>query len=323
MEFTSLLVCALAVLPNPTVTDVSFAYGDFSHRPVTVGQVSYNDVRQGFLGDCWFLAALSAVASADGGWAEENIQFDPIGQSVSVRLIDYGQSPQWFDVSMDLPMREGSTAYARLSADAGESWVGYVEKALAASCLRSGEPPRYSSLSGGGPNEGFQYLVGDAGLMLWNPSLETIIAFDEPHYAVCVSTRSSTSILPSSHSLVCVDRDPENLTLYDPLSGRVYKGLDAWADVSAVSVARVWSPGDANGDRVVDDADYTLWADSYNRTDVTWRDGDWNGDGLVDDAEYTIWADHFGTVGSATVPAPPAVGMLLAGVAAVVRRRIR
>lgn len=61
-------------------------------------------------------------------------------------------------------------------------------------------------------------------------------------------------------------------------------------------------PGDANGDGVVDTADYTIWADNYLQTSATFFQGDFNGDGIVDAADYTIWADNFQGASAAALP---------------------
>ncbi|MBX7071867.1 MAG: DUF4465 domain-containing protein [Pirellulales bacterium] len=70
-------------------------------------------------------------------------------------------------------------------------------------------------------------------------------------------------------------------------------------------------PGDANGDTLVDGADYTIWADHFQQSGG-YAQGDFNGDGVVDGADYTIWADHFAPA-SAALPVPePATGLLFA-----------
>ena len=61
-------------------------------------------------------------------------------------------------------------------------------------------------------------------------------------------------------------------------------------------------PGDANGDGLVDGADYTRWADHFLQTNQAIASGDFTGDGIVDGADYTVWADHFNP-GKAALPA--------------------
>lgn len=81
--------------------------------------------------------------------------------------------------------------------------------------------------------------------------------------------------------------------------------------------------GDANGDDVVDDADYTLWADNYLTPNATWAQGDFNLDGTVDDADYTIWADNYldGAAAAATTPEPATLAVLALGGLWAIRRR--
>jgi hypothetical protein len=93
--------------------------------------------------------------------------------------------------------------------------------------------------------------------------------------------------------------------------------------------AEFQKPGDANGDGLVDGADYTRWADNFNKA-TTWRNGNFTYDAIVDGADYTIWADNFAPgplASAAAVPEPSAI--LLAGVGGglllcvVLRKRAR
>jgi hypothetical protein len=60
-----------------------------------------------------------------------------------------------------------------------------------------------------------------------------------------------------------------------------------------------------NGDRIVDGADYTLWADNYLEPKRQWDHGDFNGNGVVDGADYTIWADNFAPLFESPLSASP------------------
>ncbi|MBX9791084.1 MAG: hypothetical protein K2Y37_19365 [Pirellulales bacterium] len=80
-----------------------------------------------------------------------------------------------------------------------------------------------------------------------------------------------------------------------------------------------WRPvlGDANGDRMVTGADYTVWADHFEQTvRLGPTVGDFNFDGKVTGADYTVWADHFTTpAASAALPVPEPASRALAAVA--------
>jgi hypothetical protein len=54
-------------------------------------------------------------------------------------------------------------------------------------------------------------------------------------------------------------------------------------------------PGDANGDKQVDNADFDVLAVNFGiQGGATWAMGDFNGDGDVDAADYATFADHYG-----------------------------
>jgi len=51
-------------------------------------------------------------------------------------------------------------------------------------------------------------------------------------------------------------------------------------------------PGDANGDGLVDSADYTIWSDTYNQSGKNLA-ADFNNDGTVDGGDYMVWAANY------------------------------
>lgn len=74
-----------------------------------------------------------------------------------------------------------------------------------------------------------------------------------------------------------------------------YRGFGLGADLGS-GTTNITDPllGDANLDRKVDGADYTLWADNFLKPGPhgNWT-ADFNGDNKVDGADYTNWADNF------------------------------
>jgi carbohydrate esterase-like sialic acid-specific acetylesterase len=119
---------------------------------------------------------------------------------------------------------------------------------------------------------------------------------------------------------VGLSRRPSNVHFdQDGLHGLGDRFADAYVNTVGYRV-----PGDANGDGIVSDADYTLWADHYAQTGATWEDGDFSLNGVVTEADYTIWADNYGQgTSGAFVPEPTAMLLLFAGLCARPRRRLR
>ena len=86
-------------------------------------------------------------------------------------------------------------------------------------------------------------------------------------------------------------------------------------------------PGDANGDNLVDQVDYTVWYNSYGSSLTGPQYGDFDGSGMVDQADYTIWYNNYGQSGAGlventSVPEPCSLGIVVAGLLpAILRRR--
>ena len=85
------------------------------------------------------------------------------------------------------------------------------------------------------------------------------------------------------------------------------------------------TPGDYNGDGVVDGADYTVWRDHLG-SGTSLPNDDTPGVGQDD---YTRWKTHFGQTGgsgasvnaNAAVPEPAALGLVIVGMLTMCSRR--
>ncbi|MBO3088451.1 C2 family cysteine protease [Cellulomonas dongxiuzhuiae] len=134
-------------------------YGEVPHDLFVQG-VDPNDVDQGSIGNCWWMASLGAVAQADPGVIEGAITSNANG-SYTVRLYDDG-SPVHVTVTPEMVLVDGAPALARspqylLGDDRTtgyELWPLVMEKALA---LHYGD---YEKTEGGTADVGLEILTG-------------------------------------------------------------------------------------------------------------------------------------------------------------------
>jgi len=141
----------------------------------------FDDPVQGALGDCYFIAALSAV-----GWSQpfEIKERDrPLyGENDPVQMIEFfeGRTSHRIEVTENVPMRSNKFIYAR-SRDKGESWPAVYEKAYAVwktGVSGKSDKPHYPSIAGGnmvrasaeltGGKEHYYATKNHSGEHLWN-----------------------------------------------------------------------------------------------------------------------------------------------------------
>lgn len=86
--------------------------------------------------------------------------------------------------------------------------------------------------------------------------------------------------------------------------GLILAGVAAIALYSRYAVTAFYNPekvfgvdilfGDANNDRKVDEADYTIWLSKFGQSLRGPENGDFDSNGVVDGIDYTTWLYHFG-----------------------------
>lgn len=137
-------------LPEPAVTG-AFSYRDFSADPLFASTgPSPDDIAQGDVGDCYFLATLSAVAKTDPERLRQAIA--DLGDGTYAVRFDLGGQADYVRVDAELPTdHSGALAYARLGKQSS-LWVALMEKAFA--FFRTGEGT-YQSIDGGWMHEAF------------------------------------------------------------------------------------------------------------------------------------------------------------------------
>jgi Calpain family cysteine protease len=98
------------------------------------GAPTYQDVNQGYLGDCYFLSSLGEIALKDPGAIESVISSNGNG-TYGVRLMVNGQ-PDYVTVNSELPVMGAGYQWANGSTlefanGYADNWVGLIEKAYA------------------------------------------------------------------------------------------------------------------------------------------------------------------------------------------------
>ncbi|KAK7792935.1 hypothetical protein R5R35_008075 [Gryllus longicercus] len=214
-----------------------------------VDGVSRGDVKQGDLGDCWFLSACASVARRPD-LIERVVSpgqplYGPGYQGVvAVRLWRFGA---WVSVHVDdrLPTRDGRLLYASC-ADPREFWVAFIEKAYAK--LHGS----YEALAGGHSLEAFVDLTGGLAEKLSLKELpfrQLRIAFEHGAFVTCArrgdwqlaTQRDEATGLVQGHAYTVTDvrrlepREPDGavrllrlVRVRNPWAGSEWTG--AWSD---------------------------------------------------------------------------------------------
>lgn len=121
--------------------------------------MAWQDMRQGSVGDCWFLTSAQAVCKANPGFMPQHVRLNANG-SVTVRFYhndDGNRRPCPITVTPDLPVLDGQLfgAAGHTSDPAyAELWPAYYEKAFAQ--YRGG----YHEIDGGRGWRAFPWITG-------------------------------------------------------------------------------------------------------------------------------------------------------------------
>ena len=141
---------------EPVLTNSSLSYQIFVGNLFN-GTPSRNDAKQGQLGDCYFIAALSAIADRNPD-AVRNLFIDNNDGSYTVRFYDATRTVDYVTVNRRLPTNsEGRLEYSgyglSVSSSATTGWIALAEKAYAQWNETGNEgrdgTNRYSSIEGG------------------------------------------------------------------------------------------------------------------------------------------------------------------------------
>jgi hypothetical protein len=126
-------------------------YKNFSNEPLFAANgPTQDDIRQGDMGDCYYLSTLATIAKVDPARIEHSIE--QMSDGTYVVEIFKGSTPEYVHVDGELPTwSNGAPVYANLGQ--GDSmWVAIMEKAFAV--VRTGADS-YASLNSGWMDESF------------------------------------------------------------------------------------------------------------------------------------------------------------------------
>jgi hypothetical protein len=141
-------------LNDPVLTEGATSYKNFSNLPLfSKAGPAADDVKQGQLGDCYFLASLAAIARQDPQFIRQSIV--DLGDGTFAAQFTNRSHRTFVRVDGDLPTtRFGTLAYAQLGKQKS-IWVAIMEKAYA--FFRRGKAD-YAALEGGFMGEVFEDL---------------------------------------------------------------------------------------------------------------------------------------------------------------------
>ena len=244
-------------LVDPVTTSTNITYRNFADRPLfSTGGPLADDVSQGYVGDCYFLATLSAVAKTNPNLIRQSVA-DLGDGTYAVRFVqDVGSGPRdvYVRVDADLPTWSwGALAYADLGAQ-GATWVAIMEKAWAFFRYDEGS---YESISGGWMSEVFTAL-GRNSEWLWSAqSTDALVSWIEGELAqgkaVTIATQwnQTCSLMIGGHaySVDRVSRDGQgnvSVVVRNPwgVDGGTLSGAnDGYVTLSAAQLASCFMAG--------------------------------------------------------------------------------
>jgi hypothetical protein len=190
--------------------------------------ISYTDVRQGAVGDCWFVAPLEETALVAPSIIQ-NMFIDNGNGSYTVRFFR-GTVPDYVTVDRYLPVVGSGYLWASHSVAAYESptdpsnklWVALAEKAYAQVCAEgwNGRQPvnEYASLNDGWPGAPMSHITGIACSDWWGSPVTLGQYFNSGYLVtVCTSKTQTLPLIPSHcYALLAWNATTDQFTIGNP-----------------------------------------------------------------------------------------------------------
>lgn len=210
-------------LIDPALSADAIGYASYAGRPLfAAGGPTAADVRQGAVGDCYYLAVLASVAKGKPALLRQRVV--DLGDGTFGVEFRRGPASVFVRVDADLPTTAGGVlAYADLGLQ-GSLWVAVMEKAWAA--FRPGRPG-YARIDGGWMDEVYralgtpaQSLTVRTGEHLLTALADALAAGKSVTYAVGVPPAGSNLVPSHAYTVDRVtfgpDGRPAGLTLRNP-----------------------------------------------------------------------------------------------------------
>lgn len=225
----------------PAVSNTSFSYRASTGRLFN-GTPSLADMRQGMVGDCYFIAALGSLADRNPD-AVRNMFVDNGDGTYTVRFYSPGGVADYVTVNRSLPVSaDGTLVYSGMGQSVSSLsttlWIALAEKAYA-QWNESGNAGRdgsnsYEAISGGWMGSVNQQVLGYSSTdqMVSNSTRTALIAALSAQQAVTIGTHSTSTLLVGQHAYVVSSYNAatQRFTLVNPW-GSHQPGPLTWADL--------------------------------------------------------------------------------------------
>jgi len=185
------------------------------------------DVRQGKIGDCYFLAVLAALADTDPDLMTHHIAL--LGDGTFIARFAFDGEPEIIRMNVTLPTIDGKLLFAKTPG--GELWVALYERAFAEARYHLSS---YPSLNAGWPSGAFDAILDDPGQSEWVVNIDPatdIPALLDAGYAVTLASRvDASSPVIGNHVYAVTGADADGLETYNPHGHYV---TFTWAEIQA------------------------------------------------------------------------------------------
>ncbi|MBW4521099.1 MAG: VCBS repeat-containing protein [Scytolyngbya sp. HA4215-MV1] len=239
-QLTTLVSKWFLGMDHPFASDdsgsVTLSY-HFANGSLFQNGISYQDINQGNLGNCYFLASLSSIAANQPNIIQ-NMFIDNGDNTFTVRFFNNGVA-DYVTVDRNLPTwGNGQFAFAHPSGSAGgfyydtsnELWVALAEKAYAqlneSGWIRQDNTNSYQGISGGFLGDALSHITGRAGTIAngwgsmateFNAVVSAIMSGQFVGFATGDPGTTQPGIVPGhAYSVVGYNATTQMFTLFNP-----------------------------------------------------------------------------------------------------------